>query len=220
MPVALPDGLLLRANGAVYIMVSGERQRISDPEILGELDGDTGTAKSAGAAPPALLTLSEEQLDAIPEGPDFAAERAVVEATREDEVRSNMPRRYMWTHATVSQESGIVAATTRCWTRQPWVGFTGGVLILLGDQNEEVIGYTNLVQIGVDGFRIPFKLSDRTVPWQQNLSPEVTRRTQRLEIVHSHAPRGRLIEILQEMKAVAETIGSIATALRAIAGSS
>jgi hypothetical protein len=32
MPVALPEGLLLRANDEIYIMVSGQRQRISDPE--------------------------------------------------------------------------------------------------------------------------------------------------------------------------------------------
>jgi len=218
MPEIYPaDGTLLRANGEVYVMVSGERQRISDPEALSELtkvveDSDVGTIDV-----PTMLTLSEEQLAAVPQGPDFVAE-ALIEATRQDEVTSNMPRRYMWTRATVSQESGIVSATTRVWTTQPWVGFTGGAMLLLAGQNGEVIGYTNLIQIGVDGFRIPFMTSDRPVPWQQNLSPEVTRRTQHIEIVHTHAPKPRLEAILTQMRDAGKLIGEIAVAVRAITG--
>jgi hypothetical protein len=100
MPVIYPAyGTLLRSNGEVYVMVSGDRQRISDPEAFSELTKVVEDSDVATTDVPTMLTLSEEQLAAVPQGPDFVAE-ALIEATRQDEVTSNMPRRYMWARRT------------------------------------------------------------------------------------------------------------------------
>jgi hypothetical protein len=199
-----PDGTLLRGGGdQIYLIAAGQRRRVPQD----------ATEVGAGIAFP---RLSERDLAAIPAGP--ALEVALEEYREQDEVISDMPRRYMSTNATLSQEAGRLDAWTRTWTRQPWFGFTGGVVVLFGDTNGEFIGNTDLHQFGVDGFRIPFKRWNREDWWSEAVAPDLAARTTRLEIVHVHAPRDRLFAFLEDLRTALGIVAEIAARLRQIYG--
>jgi hypothetical protein len=211
-----PDGTLVRGNGnEVYMIVGGERRLVSD---FGLEANDEGTRSvSVDDFPTDLPALTPEMLEALPVGEPIIQLEGVVETERQDEVRSSMPRRYMWTRAVLSQEAGRLDCTTRTWTRQPWVGFTAGAMIMLADSNGEYLWSSGLVQFGVDGFRIPFKSSDRTDRWQQSVPQEVSRKATRIEIVHTHAPKNRLNDIIRETAQVSKDIAGIVQAIMVVA---
>ena len=124
-----------------------------------------------------------------------------------------MPRRYMSSTVRLSQEAGRIDGDTRTWTTQPWFGFTAGVCVLLAGANGEILHSTEIVQFGVDGFRIPFKRSDRTDHWVQAVPVAVAMRTTRIEILHTHAPKTRLLQIIQE---IGQTVNAIDEALKVL----
>lgn len=213
----VPDGTLLRANGEVFVVVAGERQRISDPEALNELEpgGEAGVeASEATPGGSGVLTLPAEEIERIPQGLDFEIQGLVQQYT-ETEVVSDSPRRYMATDARVSQENGRIDATTRTWTRQPWWGFTGGVCVLLGRADGEFVHNTDLHwPLGVDGFRIG--RWTRQDYWTQYIPVDMSRQVQSMEIVHVHAPKNRFFERLEEIKRAATLIADIADQARRI----
>jgi hypothetical protein len=207
--ITYPDGLLLRSNGDTYVVVAGERQLISDPALLAEIDG----SKDSNEVAAPVLEIETHELETVPLGPEFEA-RGLIEASRQDEVHSDMPRRYMSSTVRLSQEAGRLDGDTRTWTTQPWIGFTGGVYALLISGNEEIVHCTDVVSFGVDGFRIPFKRSDRTDHWVQAVPADAALKTVRLEIVHAHTPRNRVLDIIRQAQQAGQTLGEILNTLR------
>ena len=63
MPNIYADGTLLSANGEFYIMVAGERQKITDPELVRELKMDTAESGPASVSAPAVITLSKQEIE-------------------------------------------------------------------------------------------------------------------------------------------------------------
>ena len=127
----------------------------------------------------------------------------------------------MSTSVRISQEGGTIDGTTRTWTTQPVLGFTGGIMVILGATNGEYLAQTGIWQFGVDDFRIPFKESDREDRWNQYLGPNITQQIQsssQIEIVHAHKPRDRMQAQLNQLKGVAEGIGAIAGVIRVFTG--
>jgi hypothetical protein len=120
-------------------------------------------------------------------------------AVEENEIQSDRARRYMRTQVQVTG-SGAVLAHTRTWTRQPFIGFTGGVDVFALDANDIILDHTGVHQFGVDGFRIPFKHSDRTVTWFDQLDQDILPQVAKLDIFHFHAPRDRFNDIADEIK--------------------
>ncbi|WP_426446425.1 hypothetical protein ACP26L_22160 [Paenibacillus sp. S-38] len=98
--------------------------------------------------------------------------------------------RYMNTRATL-QRSGPLAgrldAVTRTKNSVKLTGFTGGVFILLRNNDGAVIGVTDQKKFGVDGTWIG--RYDRTDYWSQDFSPEVAADTVSLEIIQQHAAK-------------------------------
>ncbi|WP_053227260.1 hypothetical protein [Solirubrobacter soli] len=206
MSATYPDGVLLRSGDETYLVVAGERQLIQDETLLNEINA--APREGSGAVP--VLNVDAGELDSIPVGPEFEA-RGLIEASRQDEVHSDMPRRYMSSTVRLSQEAGRLDGDTRTWTTQPWIGFTGGVCVLLAGANGEILHCSDVVQFGVDGFRIPFKRSDRTDHWVQAVPADVAQRTTRIEILHTHAPKVRILQIIQE---IGQTVNAVDEALR------
>jgi hypothetical protein len=204
MSATYPDGVLLRSGEDTYLVVAGERQLISDPDLLNEIHA---TPKEGSSAVP-VLEVADGELGSVPLGPEFES-RGLLEQSSENEVPSDMPRRYMNSTVRLSQEAGRLDGDTRTWTRQPWVGFTAGVCVLLVGANGEILHCTDIVRFGVDGFRIPFKRSDRTDHWVQGVPVDVAMRTARLEILHTHAPRTRLQDIIREVGQVIDAVDQI-----------
>lgn len=199
-----PDGFLVRGEGTeIYILINGERRLVRDFNQEVSSMGQSFTVPQ----------IPDQELQQIPEGSVLAA---AIEASQEDEVVSDMPRRYMSTNAWLSRESGRIDADTRIWTRQPWVGYTGGVMVLFGDANGEYLGRTDLHQFGVDGFRIPFKQWQRLDHWDEAVSRDISRRITRLAIKHTHAPRNRLIAIINEVTQTVKALDQLIDALKAL----
>ncbi len=130
--------------------------------------------------------------------------------TEENEVQSDRARRYMRTEAQVS-DSGALVAKTRTWTRQPAIGFTGGVDIFLVQNDGIIVAHTGIRQFGVDGFRIPFKKSDRTEVWFHTFSAEEVARATALDVYHLHAPRDRFNDIVGEIMGKGGKVLDVAT---------
>jgi len=201
---AYPDGILVRgASEELFLITNGQRRALSN--FTGE----------AAPAPAGALQLPDSELANIPQGPPL---ELAIEAEREDEVASDMPRRYMWTHVTLSQEAARIDGATRTWTRQPWFGYTGGVFVLLVSGNGEYVANTDLIQYGVDGFRVPFKRSDRQDYWAQSIAADAAARTVSLEIVHLHAPRERVFTALNDILAATRIMAEIVAQVRQVTG--
>jgi hypothetical protein len=210
MRPAYQDGTVMRGpDNDLFVLVSGELCPVEDVPLPRDADS-SAIIDAIGFVPP---QLSAEQVAALPRG---KALRGLLEDYREDEVVSDMPRRYMATHARLSQEEGRIDGTTRTWTRQPWFGFTGGVVILFVGANDEVIGNTDLHQFGVDGFRIPFKRWNREDHWAEGVDPGIAARVVRLEIQHTHAPKDRLMQALNDAVAAAKQIGEVVAIIAAL----
>jgi hypothetical protein len=209
MSATYPDGVLLRSGDETYLVVAGERQLIQDQALLNEIDA---TPRDGESAVP-VLEVTASELDSVPVGPEFEA-RGLIEASRQDEVRSDMPRRYMSSTVRLSQEGGRLDGDTRTWTTQPWMGYTGGVCVLLAGANGEILHCSEIVQFGVDGFRIPFKRSDRTDHWVQAVPADLALRTTRIEILHTHAPKSRVLQILKELRDTAQSLEETLRVLR------
>jgi hypothetical protein len=138
-----------------------------------------------------------------------------VTAYQMDEIRSDRKRRYMETTASLVGE--FLVCRTRTWTTQPWWGFTGGVRVLGINAENHVVDYTRQHQFGVDGFRIPFKVSDRRDVWYDHLSNPGDQIVT-LHIWHYHAPKNRLEAILRDAKEAAKDIADVAAEVGIIVG--
>jgi hypothetical protein len=141
---------------------------------------------------------------------------AVLTAQFENEVPSNRKRRYMRTVVRVSTDNGLAFGVTRIWTRQPAICFHGAVTVLASDETGKIYDFTEPMGWGVDGFRVPFKTSDRSVPWTDLMDPAQIGAATRLEIFHTHMPESQLRNILADLKAAGETVATVAVALGGI----
>jgi hypothetical protein len=113
-------------------------------------------------------------------------------------------------------DTGELRATSHAWAVNWFGGLTFGILIVVADESNNIIARTGLQQIGVDGRYVPFKESDRTVPWGDNFGADVAARGRAIYIAHFHAGRNRLIEdlnaIFGAVATVAEFIGKLCEA--------
>jgi len=108
-------------------------------------------------------------------------------------------------------QSGQLQATTHVQATNLFGGVTTGTLAVVADESGRIIARSGLQQIGVDGTWIPFKESNRTVPWSEDFGPDVAARGRALYVAHFHAGRNRLIEDINEI------FGAVATAAEFVA---
>jgi hypothetical protein len=210
-----PDGTLVRgSNGAVYTFMEGRPRAVTGPLVVGR-NGEDISKKYLESLP-----RLEEQL--LEEGPLLEAVmlESGLEVVQQDELQSDMPRRYMRTRAALAQGARRIDCETETWTRQPWFGFTGGVIVFLAtgeqDQGGQYLWRSELQQFGVDGFRIPFKRSRRIDTWSQDVPAEVAQQATQIRIAHTHAPRDRAQQQIEETLAVTGDIITIVAAVIAL----
>jgi len=172
-PTPREDGTLLYSpDGAAYLLEGGERRMIPD----------AATFHSTGPRGRRAEAVSEAELRAIPLGSTLALVPSI-------SVRANTflgAGHYMDTSATLTSDSWI-RASTRTRTITALGGFTGGVIVSLQDENDVVIGMTELRSYGVDGHWIG--RSDRTDRWEQHNDPGIVARTRSLGVVHAWTPK-------------------------------
>jgi hypothetical protein len=112
----------------------------------------------------------------------------------------------METQVWLDTDAGRADAITHTYSENWVFGFTGsvGLMYLTGDNR--VLGTSGPQAYGVDARGVFFKRSSRTDPWTHNLDPGAAAQVGRVLIIHSHAPRQRLGDILRE---IGEIGGSI-----------
>ena len=214
--VYYPDGTLVRdTEGNAYVFVEGQLQEVDGPLIVDPANPDASSSYLAS------LPFVDTSMKTAAFLPDFPFKlKDTIEATQEDEIASTMPRRYMRTTAW-AQKAGNLSCVTVTWTRQPWIGFTGGAMVTLAtgqqDGPGEYLWSSDLQQFGVDGFRIPFKQSLRVDQWSQSVPLEVAQRVTQIRIIHTHAPRNRVRQQLEETLTTTKDIIVIIAALASLA---
>jgi hypothetical protein len=115
-----------------------------------------------------------------------------------------------------------VIATTTIWSHC-WIGgFTGTAAVLIGDADGDTLGYLAANESwGVNGqseAALGGTASDRTVFWQANVEDaSVLPLARTLSVVHSWAPRNRIIDILRQAVAAGKSFVEVAAAIAALA---
>jgi hypothetical protein len=104
-------------------------------------------------------------------------------------------------------QGGQLQATTHVQATNLFGGVTTGTMAVVADEFGSVIARSGLQQIGVDGTWIPFKESNRTVPWTEEFGPDAAARGRALYVAHFHAGRNRLVE---DINAIFGTVTTVA----------
>ena len=131
-------------------------------------------------------------------------------AVRAEQHRAFGNAQHMHSSANLSR-SGQLDVVTRTWSRNDWVGFTGGVYILLRTGDGRVIGVTDLQwPLGVSSPTIFWEQNDRTDYWSHQFSPEVAAQTASLEIIQQIVPKNRasVAKVLDEIARLRKLISA------------
>lgn len=123
---------------------------------------------------------------------------------------------YMKSDVTLSitPSGGLIYAKTRIWARDKWKGFTGGVEVVLLDQNDNVLYISQLRKYGVNGRYIPGAPDSRTESWNEPIPAEVMGRATKIAIVHRRTPTPRLGDLFKDIKQLAEAIKPVIQLLK------
>lgn len=97
----------------------------------------------------------------------------------------------MATNVTINS-SGELRATTNTWTKVKLKGFTGGVGVVLMDENKNYLWYSDWHSFGVDGCYVG--RCNRHDNWEENVPVSVLNDVRFIAIHQQHSPRGRFIE--------------------------
>jgi hypothetical protein len=175
--MAYANGTLVKGSGpAVYLVEEGRRRWVPNPETLETI----GSWEN-------ILTITDAELFSIPLGIPLPSAVPLYADTTKDLGFA----RFIQTQATLDT-SGNLNAVTHTWTDNQVMGFTGGVYILFADQNDIVVGGTDIRQFGVDAVLNPFAPHSRVDRWSEAVSSDVVNKTAKLEIVQEYTPRPRI----------------------------
>lgn len=92
---------------------------------------------------------------------------------------------HMQTDGAVERGTGSVRAKTRLYNSYWGMGYTGATMITLYNSCDQVIAVTKPVTYGVDAKAWFWNNNDRTETHTQTFPKEVTRKTARVEVLHT-----------------------------------
>ncbi len=191
-----PDGTLIASpDGAVFVMEGGKRRHIPDPPTFEAMGFNWGDIRQ----------ISSQEVNAVPLGDPLPPVR-VVSAQVDSFLGSG---HYMNTGVTLSK--GKLSAITRTRTVTWFGGFTGGVQVVMVDDNGIAIDASQLRSYGVDGTAIG--VSDRTEKWEENVDPGVAGRARSLAVVHGWTPK---VPIQEQVKIAIEAAKLVITLIQII----
>jgi hypothetical protein len=164
------------------------------------------TAPAASAAPPVAATASAAQASSS------LTTASPKSSTVEDGVTRSGARR-MRTTATWFPAEGRVVATTRTWNSVKMTGFTGGVQVVFLDREGHVLGFTGVRTFGVDGTWVG--RATRTDVWQEPV-PNAPAGAVAIRVVHTHAGKNRLVDIVRKAKELAQEVDDLVKTLHGL----
>jgi len=115
-------------------------------------------------------------------------------STPDDAVTTSGARRMRSTATFFPAERRLVV-TTRTWNAVKLTGFTGGAQVVFLDAQGLVIGASSMRTFGVDGMWIG--AYSRTDVWEERVDAAWTSRVASIQVLHSHAGKVRLKEIVR-----------------------
>lgn len=205
------DGTLIKGSDqAVYVMMSGRRCHIPDP--------DTFNAKGYNWG--AVQQVDDDDLNAIPLGAalpsvDAYQPRFPITTSRDD----SFPGCGGHMHTDVNiASSGALNAVTRTWEDTILRGFRGAVAVAVTDQNLKPLWVSPTQLYGVDGSI--FGTHDRTENWNAQVPAAVLPQVRKIAIIQQWNPKDVFDDIqawLGGIASVANQLGPIATDVAAIA---
>jgi hypothetical protein len=106
-----------------------------------------------------------------------------------------------------------VVATTRTWNSVKMTGFTGGVQVVFLDREGHVLGFTGVRTFGVDGTWVG--RATRTDVWQEPV-PNAPAGAVAIRVVHTHAGKNRLVDIVRKAKELAQEVDDLVKTLHGL----
>jgi hypothetical protein len=208
--MAYIDGTVVQGSGSdIYVIEAGRRRRIPDPP----------TFIARGYSWNDITHIADHALKTLPLGEPLPS-LMIPYATKQDSLGNDQ---HMATFVTLSSATNRIEVVTQMWTHNFWIGFTGGVIVLLVDAAGKVIGYTQTQVFEVDGLVVVNKPSARTDYWAENLPANLVAQTSDLAVVHKTAPPDRLAAVfaqvehsIREAVEQAKAIGPVVIELSAI----
>lgn len=117
----------------------------------------------------------------------------------------------MQTDFTISQD-GRIDGVTRTRSTKKFSGFTGGVEVVLTDNNGNILYVTQLQKYGVDGTWIA--TSDRTERWNEIIPQNVLMKIAKYLIIHKHTPKFNWLSSFKNLVEAAQAIKEIIKKLK------
>jgi hypothetical protein len=173
--------------------------------LLGSISLPIASVNAQGLSK-TMSEFSGQPTSSLQQGFFLIAQAAPLTGKRQDEVKRKC---YMNTKITISNNgggNGRIDGETRTWTDVKFAGFTGGVEVVLFDEDKNILHVTDLRSYGVNGRAIPGP-SDRTETWNESLPQATVDKVRSYAIRQRHTPKDRLLGNLAEvMKIVAPLI--------------
>jgi len=113
---------------------------------------------------------------------------------------------FMETQVWLDTATGHCEAVTHTWCINWVFGFTGSVGIIFLGADGRPLGHSEAQAFGVDARGVFFKASSRTDNWATDLDPAMTQQVEAMMVIHSHAPRNRLGDILAEIGSMTDVV--------------
>jgi hypothetical protein len=217
-PFNWDDGSLLIADPepSVFVMEGGQRRLVPDPATFDHMGYNWNQVRH----------ISSVEMNVIPRGADIRPYQS--QSPSRFEVHTG-PQflgagHYMETNAQLLVPTGQITGTTRTFTVTGLGGFHGGAYLILSDQNDFPVanGQSPLWRYGVDGRWIG--RSDRTDAFTWFIDLATAQQVQGMTVFHTWAPDdfqtglNKTIAIGKSVAELAQTVGQIATVVKAIAG--
>lgn len=93
-------------------------------------------------------------------------------------------------NGTVGRSNGSVAGTTHLYNSYWGTGYTGSTMVVLYNSCNEPIGVTTPLRWGVDAKAWFWNTNERYEWHQQHLSPTITKKAARAEVIHNRVTGG------------------------------
>jgi hypothetical protein len=207
------DGTLLKGSDPkVYVMLSGQRCWVPDPD----------TFNTRGYNWAAIRQVADDDLNAIPVGTPLPSADAMhprfpITASQEDSFPGSGG--HMHTDVNIAS-SGALNAVTRTWEDTALRGFRGAVAVSVTDQNLKPLWVSPTQLYGVNGTMMG-GAHDRTDNWNAVVPAAILPQIRKIAIIQQWNPKEVFDDIqawLGGLASVASQLGPIVQTVATIAG--
>jgi hypothetical protein len=169
--------------------------------------GDEGESSSPATSSPATSSpaTSSPVVTPIPGERKITADQTDFGPPRFKTCHGMTTRAVLYPDLAPPRVLGITTLWSHCWIG----GFTGAAAVLVLDRDGDLVAFASPPSMGVQ--------TDVTVNWEVNMDPSAMGLADTIRIEHTHAPRNRLLPILEDALKLGKSLFEIAAAITALA---